>query len=194
MNKKHFLAELEHELMPLKKSELRKFISYYEEMIDDYLEDGCTEEEAIRRIGTPGHIAGEILEDAGSNMSGRSLGSKILIGILLVLGSPLWGSLLLAALLLILSVYLILWCIPLCTGALGLAALLLALVSIPGSIPLFFHSAITGSVQLGLGLFAGGTTLLGALLTWQLIRLFMQPTKILTQKLTSMVYRRKRSK
>lgn len=194
MNKKYFLLELEHELKPLKKAELEKFLSYYEEMIDDYLEDGCTEEEAIRRIGSPEDISREILEDSSSFMEGRPLGSKIFIGILLVLGSPLWGSLLLAALLPVLSAYMILWCIPLCTGSLSLGAFLLALVSIPGSVPLFFGSAITGSVQLGLGLCAGGGALLGALLTWQFIRLFVQPTKVLTQKLTSMVYRRKRSK
>ncbi len=68
-------------------------------MIDDYLEDGCTEEEAIRRIGAPEIIAEEILEDAGSNMSGRSLGSKVIIGVLRVLGAPLWGSVIMAALL-----------------------------------------------------------------------------------------------
>lgn len=193
MNKKYFLLELEHELKGLRKSELEKFLTYYSEMIDDYLEDGSSEDEAIRRVGSPAEIAQEILEDSSSLMGDRPLPSKIFIGILLVLGSPLWGSLLLAVLLLALSAYVILWCVPVCTGALSLAALLVALVSIPGSVPLFLSSGITGSVQLGLGLFMGGATLLSALLTWYLVRLFVKPTKALTQKLTSVIYRRKRS-
>ena len=63
MRKDEFLSSLERLLRSLKREERNKFLSYYSEMIDDYMEDGCGEEEAVGRIGSPGEIAQEILTD-----------------------------------------------------------------------------------------------------------------------------------
>ena len=47
MTKKIFFKKLKHELSGLPKSEIRERISFYDEMIDDKIEDGMTEAEAI---------------------------------------------------------------------------------------------------------------------------------------------------
>ena len=63
MNKSEFLNSLEEKLKELPKDEIRKTIDYYDEMIDDRIEDGMTEEEAVKSIGNSGDIALSILLD-----------------------------------------------------------------------------------------------------------------------------------
>ena len=61
MKKDEFISSLERLLRSLKREERNRFLSYYSEMIADYMEDGCEEVEAVQRIGNPGEIAQEIL-------------------------------------------------------------------------------------------------------------------------------------
>ena len=97
MSKEEFLGSLNRLLKSLGKSEREKSLSYYNEIIDDYMEDGYTEEQAVEQIGNPGLIAQEILEEQQSQMKApMSRGTKVLVAVLLVLGFPLWGSLMLA--------------------------------------------------------------------------------------------------
>ena len=53
MKKDEFLSSLERLLRSLKREERNRFLSYYAEMIEDYMEDGCEEEDAVQRIGVP---------------------------------------------------------------------------------------------------------------------------------------------
>lgn len=80
MNKNTFIKELKRRLKSLKSSELQKNISYYEELISDMIENGLSEEEAIRRIGSPEHAAREILENtAPENFRKKDILGGILI-------------------------------------------------------------------------------------------------------------------
>ena len=51
MNKNEFLIELESRLELLPKKEVENYVEFYSEMIDDRVEEGKTEAEAIRDIG-----------------------------------------------------------------------------------------------------------------------------------------------
>lgn len=53
MGKKQFLRELNRKLRTLEKSERRRYLDDYEEMIADMVEGGLTEEEAVSRLGSP---------------------------------------------------------------------------------------------------------------------------------------------
>lgn len=64
MNKADFFRALRKELKSLKKTEIQKNISYYDEMISDMTEHHMTEEEAVSRIGSPKAAAREILSAA----------------------------------------------------------------------------------------------------------------------------------
>ena len=52
MNKKEFLRELSFRLIFMKKDDKQAILDYYSEMIDDYVEDGYTEEEAVLKLGS----------------------------------------------------------------------------------------------------------------------------------------------
>ena len=72
MDKNTFLKELRHRLKGLKKKEREKYIAYYEEMIADIVESGVTEEETVKRQGSPREIAAEILANTNpANLKNR---------------------------------------------------------------------------------------------------------------------------
>lgn len=184
MTKTTFIDTLRGLLQSLNEDECNKFISYYEEIIEDYKENGLTEEEVIKKIGTPQSIADNILSEQNSiNIKVPSFSSKILNVILLILGFPLWGSLLLALVLLILSVYIIIWCIPFTTGASSIAFFVAALISIIGS-PFMMADVLTvGIVQLGLGVSSVGLSILLGCITIYLSKKLVIITKKLTFKI-----------
>lgn len=64
MNKAQFLKRLKRQLHNLKRSEREKYISDYEEMISDMVENGMTEQEAVSKLGNIKKISKEILENS----------------------------------------------------------------------------------------------------------------------------------
>ena len=52
MNKKGFLEKLKSELNGYSPEEVDRSIAFYSEMIDDRIEDGANEEEAVASIGS----------------------------------------------------------------------------------------------------------------------------------------------
>lgn len=83
-------------------------------MIDDRMEEGSTEEEVVSEIGNVDDIVSQIIADTPlvklvkeKAKPNRTLKAWEIV--LLVLGSPLWVSLLLAVIAVIFSIYLVLW-------------------------------------------------------------------------------------
>lgn len=202
MSKEEFLQSLERLLKSLSKSEREKSLSYYSEIIDDYMEDGYSEEDAVEQVGNPGVIAQEILEEQ-EGKEGRQLsgGMKGLIAVLLVLGFPLWGSLmlagvclLLAAALMVVSVYIVIWCIPVCTGACSVSSLVLSVVSMGGAAIIVFQNPAAGVIQLGVGMVSAGIFVLFGLLTWVLGKIFVGVTARFSRWLAGIIIRKRGEK
>ena len=63
MSKTEFIEQLRAALNGLSEEDLKKSVDYYEEMIDDRIEDGISEEEAISGLGSIDEIKSRILED-----------------------------------------------------------------------------------------------------------------------------------
>ena len=63
MTKSEFLAELKERLTGVSEADLNRSLDYYTEMIEDRMEDGLSEEEAVKDVGTPAAIAEEILKE-----------------------------------------------------------------------------------------------------------------------------------
>ena len=63
MTKTEFLAEIREKIQGLPQSDIEKFLDYYAEMIDDYTEDGRTQEEAIGELGSVEEIVEQILKE-----------------------------------------------------------------------------------------------------------------------------------
>lgn len=87
MTKRKFLAKLENALSSLNAEERNRQLDYYEEMINDMIEEGMSEEDAVSRLGTVQGVAAKILSEASPDMlkKHRSPAKKALIIIAIVL-------------------------------------------------------------------------------------------------------------
>ncbi len=114
MNKKEFLAALRKGLSGLSQGEREERLSFYSEMIDDRMEEGLSEEEAVLAVGAVDEITAQFATDIPfAKTANRKIKPKRRLKaweiILIVVGSPVWLSLLLAVFAVVLSIYLVLW-------------------------------------------------------------------------------------
>ena len=129
MTKTELLDELERRLSGLPQSDREERLLYFREMIDDRMEDGLKEEEAVSGIGSVDEILDQIMEEIPLSTlvkenAKRTRALKAWEILLLVLGAPLWLSLILAAIAVCLSLYAALWAVVLglWSSVVGLAA------------------------------------------------------------------------
>ena len=165
MNKIDFLLALEERLCALPWEEISDRCDYYSEIIDDRMEDGLSEEEAVAELGTVEEIAELILSDIplsklvkGKIKSNRRIkGWKI---VLLVLGSPIWLSLLIAAFAVVLALYISLWAVIISLWAVFVSLVACSLGGIAGGIILaIFGSSLTGVALIGAGVVCAGLSI-----------------------------------
>lgn len=98
MNKREFLAKLEKALAQLNREERKRELDYYEEMINDRIEEGMSEEEAVHRMGTVQGVAAKILSEAAP----EQMKKKRKVGVLGWIGIALAAIVLITAALVIL--------------------------------------------------------------------------------------------
>lgn len=116
MNKQAFLCTLRAKLSGLPQKDAEERLNFYSEMIDDRVEEGYTEAQAISEIGSVDQIAAQIISDipllkiAKKKIKPKRR-LKALEIVLLAIGSPIWLSLGIAALAVILSLYISFWAI-----------------------------------------------------------------------------------
>ena len=114
MTKEEFISELRKKLSGLPEKEIEEGLSFYCEIIDDKIEEGFSEEEAVSGVGSVDEIASQILADIPiTKIAKERIRPKRRMRaweiVLLVLGSPIWISLGIAAVAVILSLYVVLW-------------------------------------------------------------------------------------
>lgn len=187
MNKEDFLNELSFCLQKMSNTEKEKFLIYYDEMISDYVENGVNEEEAVTKIGTPKKIAEELLDNYDSvKINLPSTGSKVLNIVLTIIGFPLWGSVLLSVILLVASIYVLIWCVPFVTGAGCAGFFATSIIGIIGTPFVMVKSFSVGLLQLGTGIASIGISLLLGIVTIDLSKKFIITTKKLNIKLVAL--------
>ena len=109
MNKQEFINGLKQRLPGLPAAEIDARVEFYAEMIDDRIEEGASEEEAVAAVGSMDEVVREILAQIPL---GRLVKHKVKRPrkpntteiVLLALGSPLWVALLLGVLGIVLGV------------------------------------------------------------------------------------------
>lgn len=116
MTKVEFLSALRKDLYGLPKEDIEKSLDYYSEIIDDRIEDGLTEEEAVDALGSAGEISAQILMDTPLPKLVKTKVKphhplKVWEIVLLIAGSPIWLPLLLVAVILVLTIYIVLWAV-----------------------------------------------------------------------------------
>lgn len=166
MKKQEFLDALRAHLMGLPPRDIEEQVRFYGEMIDDRLEEGISEEEAVLAIGSPDAVAEEITAQTPlSALAKERMRPKRKMKaweiVLIVVGSPIWASLLIAAIAVFLSLYVVVWSVIVSLwsvfGALvgaSLGAFVLGIVSVFGG------AAWRGIAMLGMGLFSIGASIL----------------------------------
>ncbi len=111
MNKQEFLARLRYGLSVLPQDDREERLTFYREMIDDRMEEGLSEEEAVCEIGDVDQLILQITADIPSKNTKLRRRLRPWEIVLLVLGCPVWLSLLLAAFAVMLSLCLSLWAV-----------------------------------------------------------------------------------
>ena len=116
MTKIQFLLLLNNKLSCLSLKDREERLSFYSEMIEDRMEEGLSENEAVAAIGSVDDIVAQIVSEVPlaklvkEKIKPRR---KMRTGeiLLLVLGSPVWAPLLIAAIAVALALYLSLWAV-----------------------------------------------------------------------------------
>ena len=156
MNKREFLRSLSASLRGMPRGERAQSLEYYGEMIQDRMEEGLSEEEAVARLGSADEIARQILEGGGAQgRQGRR--APVWMIALIVLGSPVWLALLFAFLAVVLAAYIVAWSL---IAALYAVLLGMAVCGPFGALGLVAE-IVKGNFALAVLLLGGGCALLG---------------------------------
>lgn len=173
MNKLEFLNILRQELERQSISNIDNMIEYYDEMICDRIEDGMTEEEAVESMDSIQDIVREAVLDKSvptlvkervkkSREKAKEGGHEWVWILLAILGFPVWFPLVLTAIILAFTFFLVFWILVgtvfiviLSLGIAAVASVLASLTVIWGFIPV-----PTFLIMLGGGLALAAITIL----------------------------------
>ena len=182
MNRADFLRDLTQQLKNLPGTEIEKLINFYDEMIQDRVEDGMSEDEAVESIGSVMNAAEAAMQDvslpalmkARVKKSREKSPSKALWLTLVILGFPIWLPLLLIFFIAFFIIYLSLWIL---TISFYIIEFIFAVCSIGGIVMsivyTFKHSIPIGICLFGFSLVLGAIAIAG-----------FEPAGILTKKLS----------
>lgn len=166
MNKNEFLAALRERLNGLPEEDIRKSIDFYGEMIDDRMEDGMSEAEAVNNLGSIEEIMSQILSEVSlPKLVKEKVKPKRALKaweiVLLILGAPLWIPLLFATILTVLAIYISIWSIIISLYVVDLSVAISGLGCIGVAVALLFNGQfIPCGVVFGTGLVCIGTAIL----------------------------------
>ena len=116
MTKYQFLAELESRLSGLPKDDIKERLSFFDEMIDDLVDEGLSEEQAVEHIGSVDDVVWQILEDTPiTKLVKEKIKPKRRLAtweiVLLAIGAPIWLSLIITAIAVVISLYVSAWAV-----------------------------------------------------------------------------------
>lgn len=161
MKKTEFLSELAAHLKKLPPEERERTVEYYREMLEEAMEDGKTEEEAVAMIGLPETVAAEVLhaaaekaEETEKPVRKKVNGWKILCIVLL---SPIWLPVLCTLAALVIALFCVVWAIVAAFWSVFAAVAVSALAALVTAVGGFF----IGGVWYGM-LFLGGACVCAA--------------------------------
>ncbi|MBL3530432.1 DUF1700 domain-containing protein [Companilactobacillus zhachilii] len=91
MNKQEFLKDLQKQLKKFGVNNASDYLDYYSEYLDDLIENGATESEAVKKVGGVKKVLIEIISDSDVEIPETSDRLK---SALLIVSLPVWGPLL----------------------------------------------------------------------------------------------------
>lgn len=196
MRKQDFIKELRLNLSFLPKEEIEDRISFYSELIDDKIEEGVKEEDAIKSIGSIDEIINQIIDEmplskiAKDKIKQKRKLSGLEIALIIV-GSPIWLSILLSLIAVLFSLYIIGWSIVISIWAIliSLIAVLVAGIVLT-IISLFSNIYIVALSYLGATLVILGLTILMHYVCKIITRLYIKLTKLIVLSIKKKMLKR----
>ena len=163
MTKQEFLDTLRAGLSGLTEADASERITFYSEMIDDRVEEGLSEQDAVAQIGDVQSIVDSILAEipyktaqkAPEKAPGKRMSTRNILS--LCLGAPLWLPLLIAAFAVLVSLLASLWSVVVSVWAVFASLVGVGIGCTLGGVILgFYYSAAGGSAAVGIGLISAG--------------------------------------
>lgn len=162
MNKQEFLARLRKGLSGLPQEDVEERLTFYGEMVEDRMEEGLSEEEAVAAVGPVDRIVAQVVSDIPlARIAKERIRPKRALStgeiVLLAVGAPLWLSLGIAVIAVLFSLYVSLWAVVVSLWAVFASFIACA----GGGVVLCVGSLIGGNGAMGLAMLAAGMTLAG---------------------------------
>lgn len=186
MNKTEFINELTIRISSLPQNEIEKTTAYYREIIDDRMEDGMSEEEAVAALGDMDAMVGNVMYDmslptlmkARVSESKKKASNKGLWITLVILGFPVWFPLLISFFAVIFSIYITIWALIISLYAVVLSFGIAGIAGIAGGFVIIFVKSLpVGLVIIGSAIFCCGLTIL-----------LLKPMLLMTKGLVKFTY------
>ena len=162
MNKQEFLTQLRGALSGVPQDDIEERLAFFNEMIDDRIEEGKTEEEAVAEAGPIGDIVSQTVAEVPltklmkERMNAKRSPRAWEI-VLIVLGFPLWFPLLVAAAAVVFSLYIVLWSLVVSLWAVEFSLWISAVGALAGAVVrLVRGDTASGILTLGAALLAAG--------------------------------------
>ena len=164
MTKAEFLYQLGENLSSLPEADKDERKVFFGELIDDKIEEGMTEEDAVAEIGDPERIAEQIISEFNTPLPEQAKEEtkkrrklKAWEIVLICVGSPVWASLTISAVAVIVSLYASLWSVIVSFWAADLCFAVCAPAGLIAFFILLFQgNPATAFLMLGSGLILGG--------------------------------------
>lgn len=194
MNKIEFINELRIRLAKLPDYEISKTVSFYSESIDDRMEDGMSEEDAVASLGEIEKIASEILIDTPLTSliqnkikeSRKNSNNKTLWMILAICGFPIWLPLGLSFALVIVACYISIWAVIVSLFAVELSLLVAGLGLVSGIIICFHQNIAAGTALIGISIASIGLFVMTIKPFFWLCKQFIALTVVFLRKVKSL--------
>lgn len=196
MTKEAFIMWLHEAFSDYPQEEVEARIRFYLEIIEDRMEEGLSEEEAVASVGSLEEVIAQIREDMPlptNNRSRRRLAGWEIA--LLILGFPLWLPLLIAAFSVVFSIYITVWSVILSLWSVLIAFIVCSFFGVLVGIGfLLFGKRLTGVALLGAGLLLTGLSIFWFWGCHTLSNILCQLTKKLLTLLKNAVFKKEGAK
>lgn len=186
MRKQEFLVALRARLACLPGQDAEEHLNFYSEMIDDRMEEGVSEEDAVAAIGSVERVAAQILAntsiptleqatatnqeekrekkqaaDRPADAAGGKRRFQTWEIVLLAVGSPIWFALGIAAFAILLSLYVVLWSVIVSLWSVFVALIACALGGAVAGIGFIIAGGgLVGVFMIGAGILCAGLAIL----------------------------------
>ena len=165
MSKQEFLAQLRKGLSGLPQDDIEERLTFYSEMIDDRMEEGLSEEEAVSAIGSADEIIAQVVAETPFVKIAKErikFKRRLSVGeiLLLALGSPIWLSLVIAAFAVIFSLYIFLWAVIITLWAIFVSFAGCSVGGVAAGIVISYSgNVLSGIAMLGAGIVCAGLSI-----------------------------------